>query len=646
MAPMLHRLNARGWIVYGHDIFMAALSFILAVYLRLGFWVFEFYPEMWTVACGLFTMICAAVFWPSGLYRGVWRYASLNDLWAIFRAVTIATLIFAFVMFIWVRLEPLPRSVLLINWFVLMALLGGPRFFYRLLKDRRFEFVPGRDGAGRIPVLLVGAGDGAELFIRSLHRSGDTGYQVVGIVAEDANRVGREIHGVPVIGTADEIDAAVQRLSEQGSAPQRLILTKDDMDGARVRQLLDSADSLGMTLARIPKVTDFRSGAVDKMEIKPVNVEDLLGRPQVPLDRASMQALIESRRIIITGAGGSIGSELVRQICGFGPAEIILADNSEFALYSIDLETSELFPDLPRQAIYADVRDPGRIDHLIGACKPDIVFHAAALKHVPVVERNIIDGIGTNVFGTINVAAACQRHGVGVMVLISTDKAVNPTSVMGATKRVAESYCQALDMNAAGDGTTRFVTVRFGNVLGSTGSVVPLFQRQLAQGGPLTVTHPEMTRFFMTVREAVELVLQASALAAGTTSGAAHVPKGNICVLDMGEPVRIFDLAQQMIRLAGLVPDRDIEIKVVGARPGEKLFEEVFHGGEPLVPTDCAGILLAAPRTTDINALNEAVERLKAQCSAFDEAAALSTLQDLIPEFSGGQADSRSAASG
>ena len=644
---MFHKIHSRGWIVYAHDIVMAALAFILSVYLRLGFWVFEFYADMWLGACALFTGICAVVFWTSGLYRGVWRYASLNDMWAITRAVSVAMLVFAFIMFIWVRLEPLPRSVLLINWFVLMALLGGPRFFYRFLKDRRFDMSSGTEATGRIPVLLVGAGDGAELFIRALRQTDSANYRIVGIVTENANRVGREIHGVKVVGTTHELDAIVAQLASEDAAPQRLILTKEDLDGAMIRDLLDQADTLGMTLARLPKVTDFRHGVDDKLEIKPVAVEDLLGRPQVPLDRPSMQRLIEGKRVMITGAGGSIGGELVRQIFSFRPAEVALIDHSEFALYGIDLEATEKASDIRRRAEIADVRNTERIDHLIADFKPDLLFHAAALKHVPMVEQNAIEGISTNVFGTINVADACQRHGVGVMVLISTDKAVNPTSVMGASKRIAEAYCQARDLENGAGGGTRFVTVRFGNVLGSTGSVVPLFQRQLEQGGPLTVTDANMTRFFMTIREAVELVLQASALAAGTTSGAGEVPKGNICVLEMGEPVRILDLAKQMIRLAGLTPDKDIEVKIVGARPGEKLFEEVFHGGEPLIPTDCEGILLAAPRTADINALNEALARLQTRSAAFDEEGVLSTLRELVPEFTGqGDTGGRAAVSG
>ena len=646
---MLHKIQSRGWIVYGHDILMAAISFILSVYLRLGFWVFESYPEMWLTACGLFTVICAVVFGPSGLYRGVWRYASLNDLWAITRAVSIAMLLFAFVMFVWVRLEPLPRSVLLINWFVLMALLGGPRFFYRLMKDRRFDLSSGIDPSGRIPVLLAGAGDGAELFIRGLRQAGQGSYRVVGILSETAGRVGREIRGVQVLGTTAELKSVFQTLQRDGNAPQRVILTKDDIDGATIRSLLDQAEALGISLARLPQITDFRSGVADKLEIKPIAVEDLLGRPQVPLDRDSMQRLIEGRRVLITGAGGSIGSELVRQICDLAPSEIAIADHSEFALYNVDLEIAENAPKLLRRSEIADVRDAARVDRIVADFQPDLVFHAAAMKHVPLVEQNVAEGISTNIFGTINVADSCRRHGVGVMVLISTDKAVNPTSVMGASKRIAECYCQARDLehDETTDGAgTRFVTVRFGNVLGSTGSVVPLFQRQLEQGGPLTVTDAEMTRYFMTIREAVELVLQASALSAGTTTDTHDVPKGNICVLDMGEPVRIFDLAHQMIRLAGLVPNKDIEIKIIGARPGEKLFEEVFHGSEPLVSTDREGILLAAPRTADINAINEAVARLRVQCSNFDQTGVLATVRELVPEFSGDMEERLDAASG
>jgi O-antigen biosynthesis protein WbqV len=331
--------------------------------------------------------------------------------------------------------------------------------------------------------------------------------------------------------------------------------------------------------------------------------------------------------VLVTGAGGTIGGELVRQVAAFGPARLALLDNGEYALYAIDLEMTERFPDVPRHSIIGDVRDRERLARILAEARPDIVFHAAALKHVPICEANPFEGVLTNAVGTRNVAEACRAAGVATMVQISTDKVVNPTNVMGASKRIAEAYCQALDILGRERSGTRFVTVRFGNVLGSTGSVVPLFQRQLAAGGPLTVTHPEMTRYFMTVREAVELVLQATVL------GRRADQPGRIYVLDMGEPVRILDLARQMIRLAGLRPGVDVEIAFTGLRPGEKLFEEIFHGAEPLLPTECKGLLLAAPRTADAASLGRAIDELEAICRREDEAALADALRRLVPEY-------------
>jgi len=637
----LGRISARGYVAYAHDIVMAAVSFALSLYLRLGDLVYDYSPALLVQGTILFTAIAAGVFWYMGLYRGVWRYASLNDLLAITRATAAVVLIFLVVMFLWTRLETLPRSTLIINWFVLTALLGGPRFFYRLLKDRRFDFELEDEDHRRVPVLLVGAGDGAELFIRALRRQRDANYRVMGIVAERASRVGQHIHGVEVMGTTGHLASVVERLAAGGERPQRLILTKENMDGARVRALLDDADRLGMMLARLPRLTDLKSGVSDKVEITPIALEDLLGRPQTALDRDAMRALIEDRRVLVTGAGGSIGGELVRQICDFGPSELVLLDHSEANLYAIDLETAERRPDLRRHAVLADVRDRGRLDRMFGKFRPHLVFHAAALKHVPMVEANIFEGVMTNVVGTVNVADACVKAMVAAMVLISTDKAVNPASVMGATKRIAERYCQALDIRrGTGDGT-RCVTVRFGNVLGSTGSVVPLFQRQLAAGGPLTVTDPEMTRYFMTVREAVQLVLQASALGSRN-----HQQEGKILVLDMGEPVRIVDLARQMIRLAGRRPDVDVKIEIIGPRPGEKLAEEMFHGGEPLVPTEIKGILAAAPRAADAGELARAVGELAEACGRADTAAVMEMIRRLVPEYRAPGDEGLRAASG
>ena len=636
------KISPRGLVAYAHDIAMAGLSFALALYLRLGDDITLYNLDPLIQGGIIFVAISAVVFWFSGLYRGVWRYASINDLLAITRAVTITVLTFLLVMFLWTRFLHLPRSIIPINWFVLMALLGGPRFLYRLVKDRRFDLANENGNDRKIAVLLVGAGDGAELFIRALRRTEDSNYRVVGIVSDRPERIGQRIHGIDVIGAADDIAGAVEKLRAAGTRPQRLVLTKDDIDGTRVRSLLDQADALGLTMARLPSLTDFKSGVTDKVEVKPVAVEDLLGRPQTALDRSAMAALIEGKRVLVTGAGGSIGSELVRQVCDFKPAEIGLLDHSELALYTIDRETALGWPDVRRQSVIADVRDRERIAQVFGRFRPELVFHAAALKHVPLVELNVVEGATTNVAGTVNVADTCVETGVSAMVLISTDKAVNPTSIMGASKRIAESYCQALDLKRGDGDGTRFVTVRFGNVLGSTGSVVPLFQKQLAEGGPLTVTHPDMTRYFMTVREAVELVLQASALGHGGNGR----QDGKIFVLDMGEPIRIMDLAEQMIRLAGFKPGKDIHIDITGIRPGEKLFEEVLHGAEPPVATECPGLLLAAPRAGSLDDLSPALDELAQACREDDEERVVAIIQKLVPEYHVEDGAGAKAASG
>jgi len=614
----------RAKIAYGHDIFMASMSLPLALWLRMGSSIDTVPTEFVIQSTALFAVVAACVFWPMGLYRGIWRYASMNDLIQITKAVSLAVLIFVPILFVTSRAEFLPRSLPIINWFVLMALLGGPRFIYRLIKDRHFSLTADPTGKPGIPVLLVGAGDEAEAFIRDLHRQPGAAYRVVGILDEKGRRVGQHIRNVPVLGKPEDLTSVMRRLALRAERPQRMIVTRHGLDPAFMRSLLDLAETHGMSMARLPRLTELHSGIGDAIEVKPVAVEDLLGRPQAVLDRPAMEELVKGSRVLITGAGGTIGSELVRQITALAPSRLDLVDNSEFNLYSIDLEIGEKTDGPEHVPHLADVRDETAMRSVFADARPELVFHAAALKHVPIVETHVAEGVLTNVGGSRIVADLCRETGARKMVLISTDKAVNPTSAMGATKRVAESYCQALD-RARGEGDCQFITVRFGNVLGSTGSVVPLFERQLASGGPLTVTHRDITRYFMTTREAVELVLQASTLGAGEPGG--------IFVLDMGEPVRIVDLAEQMIRLAGKRPYEDVEIEFVGLRSGEKLYEELFHDSESLAPTDNASIQLATPRVADREVLEHAIDELWQAARDGNNAACRDQLGQLVPEF-------------
>ena len=628
--------NRRAFLAFIHDVLMAALSVVVSLYLRLGGEIVDYKPRLTITYILSFTAIAASVFLLTGLYRGIWRYASLPDLFNIARGVTVTVAVFLPVMFVLTRLEALPRSTLLIDWFVLIALLGAPRLGYRLFKDRGLDHILERAKHHNVPVLLISTKDGADTFIREMVRDPRAVYRVVGVLADTPSRVGREIYRVPVLGTIDALEDVVARLDRRGSRPQKLIVTAQNFTGPQIRGLLERADALAIPLARLPRLTDFRPN-LDNAEraVEPIALEDLLGRPQAVLDRDGMAQLITGRRVLVTGAGGTIGAELTRQIAAFLPGRLVLLDNGEFALYAIDLELRERFPELAPLPLLRDVRERAQVEQVISAERPEIVFHAAALKHLPMVEANPIEGVLTNIIGSRNVAEAARAFGASLVVMISTDKAVNPTSMLGATKRLAESFCQSLDLYEArrrvpyGQGT-RFVTVRFGNVLGSTGSVVPLFARQLAAGGPLTVTHPEVSRFFMTVREAVELVLQASALSPASETAET---RGKIFVLDMGEPVKIVDLAHQMIRLAGLRADRDVKIEFIGLRPGEKLHEELFHSAEPLMPTANPAIRLAAPRTADYAMLVRSIDELEDNARLRREDRVVRLLERLVPEY-------------
>ena len=624
-------ITNRAYAVAVHDAAMAGAAFVLALLLRRG------HDAFWEASSGfivegvlLFSAVSAFVFWRMRIHRGFWRYIALRDVVLVVQAVSLAVLIFLPLLFALNRLEAYPRSALLITWFVLIALLLGPRVLYRAVFDGSVSgvFRRGVAVAERVPVLLLGAGDNAELFIRATTRGASSRYRVVGIVDDDASKAKRHIHGIRIRGTTDELPAIVRGLRARGVDPRRLILTARDPDPARVRALLATCEGLGLSFSRLPALTDVRAGAAHEIAVRQIRLEDLLGRPQAVLDRAALHALVKGKRICVTGAGGTIGAELARQIAAAAPARLTLIDNAEHNLYRIDRDLGEARPDVPRAAILGDVRDPGRLESAFARERPQLVFHAAALKHVHMVEANPNEGVLTNAIGTRNVADACAAAGAAVMVLVSTDKAVAPASVMGATKRIAECYCQALAESPAAGGL-RAVTVRFGNVLGSSGSVVPLFQRQIAAGGPVTVTDPEAARYFMTTREAVQLLLQASALGVAEEGG-------RIYVLDMGKPIKIVDLARQMIRLAGLTPEKDVRIVFTGLRAGEKTHETLFHPSEPLVATGAPGILRAESRFSDLALLRRRLDRLESAARGRRTGEALALVAALVPEYRAG----------
>ncbi len=618
--------SLRNIVAILHDGVMAGLSFVLAVYIRLGDeQISDFWPELPSRAA-IFTLVCIIVFTYMRLYRGSWRYASMHDLSSIIKSVSLSTLIFAALMFTIDRLTGLPRSVLFINWMLLVMLLGGPRFIYRALKDRSFNWKFSPRNNDRIPVLIIGAGDAAEQFIRDNLRDLNSPYEVVGLTDESLSKKGRTIHHVNIYGDNNILPLIVKKLARKGYAPQKFIISDDNLSATDMNKLLDIADSLGITLARLPRLNELKHGISEKTEVRPIAVEDLLGRSQHVLDRKAMCRLIEGKRVLITGAGGSIGGELARQVSSYNPGKLFILELSEFNMYQIERELRGMFPNLSLECILGDVRDEAHVENIFAKHSPEIVFHAAAVKHVPIAEHNIEETIITNVFGTRNIAEACLKHNVQEMVMISTDKAVNPTNIMGASKRLAESFCQALGRNSTS--STKFVTVRFGNVLGSTGSVVPLFREQLAKGGPLTVTDPEITRYFMTIREAVELVLQASVLGHDMKEKREY-----IFVLDMGQPVKILDLALQMIRLAGLKPYVDINIEFTGLRAGEKLYEELFHQSENIVKTAHEAIFLASPRESDLETLKKSFATLYEACKLRDSGKAAELLKKLVPEF-------------
>ena len=552
--------NPRTLAAFLHDLVAAALAWTLAFSLRFNFEI----PDEFALSARhslLWVLpLFGVLFFAFGLYRGLWRFASLSDLQHLVSAVLAGALLTnAAVVFL--DLGPIPRSVLVLHPLLLALVMGGSRFAYRSWKEHRLYGPAKMRGQ---PVLVLGAGEAADSLLRELNRSGL--WYAVALVDDNPSKMGRRLRGLPVYGPLSSVGDIAERYGVK-----HVIMALPNARSAERRSAAEYASVAGLAVMTMPSYDDLLAGRLSVSNIRRVELEDLLGRESVSLDDAGLHQLITGRVVMVSGAGGSIGSELCRQIAKFSPSRLVLLEASEFSLYQMDEELAQLHPTLDRGCWAGDVRDAERVAEILACESPAVIFHAAAYKHVPLMERvNAWQAVRTNALGTLTLARAAQQAGVDKFVLISTDKAVNPTNVMGASKRLAERLCRA--QQAAGG--TRFVTVRFGNVLGSNGSVIPKFREQISRGGPVTVTHPDIVRYFMTIPEAAQLVLQAGWMGQG----------GEIFVLDMGEPVKIVDLARDMIRLSGFSED-DICLEFTGLRPGEKLYEELLADDETSMPT-------------------------------------------------------------
>ncbi|KTD57894.1 polysaccharide biosynthesis protein [Legionella shakespearei] len=561
------------------------------------------------IALTLLALVQISCYYYFKTYRGLWRFSSLNDVIRIIKASVTAVVLVIPALYISSILQHLPRSVFPLYCIILATILCGGRLLVRLQWDKQGRV---QQPAEIKKVLIVGAGQAGEGLVRDLRRS--SFYVPVGFVDDNISKRGLEVHGVRVLGTTKEIEKLVNQYEVD-----LIFIAIPSARSATMRRIVSSCELSGVTFRTLPSIPALASGRVEVNALRAVNIEDLLGRDQVTLQWDKIAIAISGKRVLITGGGGSIGSELCRQVMVLKPQSLIIVESSEYNLYRIEQELREKFPDIAIELCLISVTDEVAINHVFQQLKPEIVFHAAAYKHVPMLQNQVRIAVHNNVMGTELVAKASVAAGVEKFILISSDKAVNPTNIMGTTKRVAEIYCQNLN----GRVDTQFITVRFGNVLGSAGSVVPLFQKQLQAGGPLTVTHPDMQRYFMTIPEACQLILQAMVNGSG----------GEIFVLDMGEPVKISYLAEQMIRLAGKEPGRDIVIEYTGLRPGEKMYEELFHETEQLATTEHEKLFKARFRELEWHELTQTMRMLNAACLEYQEDELLILLKSLVPEF-------------
>ncbi len=624
------------FLVFLHDIAMIPIAWALAYWLRFNLGAVNpiFFKQALYVL-PIIILVQTLFYGLFGLHRGIWRFASLPDLIRIFKAVGTGIVSTVIILFLTAQLFNIPRSIFPLYGLLLVVFLGGSRIAYRLFKNYA-ETKTHNAQAQR--VLIVGAGQAGEGIARDLLRHTQTSvskwrnahqkeYKVIAFVDDSQNKIGQEIHGIRVLGKIQDIPKLVSE-----HAINLIMIAIPSSVSAQMRRIVQYCEQANVPFRTLPGIQDLASGHVQIDALRAVSLEDLLGRDPVSLDWDTIRATIENKCILVSGGGGSIGAELCRQIAKFSPKKLIVIEQNEFNLYSLALEFEKKMPMLNFFGHLLDVTDSVGVQAVLQKNSIDMIFHAAAYKHVPLLEHQQRIAVRNNILGTKVLAEEAARAGVQKFILISTDKAVNPSNIMGATKRVAEIFCQNYSLNASTpsheqisqqQNSCQFITVRFGNVLGSTGSVIPLFKQQIESGGPVTVTHPDITRFFMTIPEASQLILQATLMGNG----------GEIFVLDMGEPIKISYLAEQMIRLAGFTPGQDIAIEYTGLRPGEKLYEELFHAAESLESTPHEKIMKAKYRPTDWKRFMEIFQELEMACQKNNDAALLDCLRRLVPEF-------------
>lgn len=608
--------NFRLFFAFLYDLTISMITYWMALYLRFD-GSFDV-PESYKLAFIISTFSLVLSYFANGLYKGVWRFSSTHDLAKVIKACLIgigASVVISFFVF---RNTEVPRSLYIIHFLLLVVGLGGGRFTYRFLKDRmlmRNVLKYGNVDVKR--VLIIGAGRAGEKLLRDIHATPDLKLVVAGFVDDDKSKRNSSIHNVKIHYGCESIPRLVKELNIQ-----KIFVATPSADSAEIKRIYSFCEHTGCEIKVLPKMDQLLSSQVEISLLRNLKIEDLLGREQVKLDTDHLMAMIENRVILVTGAGGSIGSELCMQIAKFNPKLIVMADYCELFMYELELKFKEAYPNVTYFPKILDVRNAAKVEETFREFKPEIVFHAAAYKHVPMMEYNPLEAIETNVHGTKVVANMALKYEARKFIMISTDKAVNPTNVMGASKRIAEMVITDISNFAKANGNpTKFMSVRFGNVLGSNGSVIPLFRRQIEERKDITVTHPDIIRYFMSIPEACQLVLQAGSMGAG----------GEIFVLDMGEPVKIVDLAREMIRLAGFVEGRDINIVFSGLRPGEKLYEELFSDKEAYELTMHGKIRKAKFRDLETSFDNN-LEKLLSLKSV-EPASVVYMIKELVPEF-------------